>query len=537
MSEPLPSGGVSRTEALVVLTLSAVAGGLWSLLVGQDTNWDQRNYHIYSVHAWLTGRTFTDLAPAQIQTWLNPLFYVPSYLLILYTPPLVAGVTTGALSGLNGMLVWILARRLCASYPQSMARWCALWVTVIGVSGSMFLSFVGTTFGECLPPVLAALICITTARGSWPQSDGARLFAAGCCLGFACGVKLTNLVYALGLTTTLLVIWPFVRFRLAHMGAYAAGGAAGFVAGGGYWSAMLWTNFRNPVFPFFNGIFKSPWYEPVNFQDTAYLPESFLRAAFLYPFEWLLGFFRPSNPLFFREPRFAFVAMLLPVALAVALVRLRGNLRREPEGGDSTSARDFWVMSLFFVFSYVFWLTRFGVQRYLLALEVLTGVVLLLSLGRLLRSAREVAVVLALITVASLLWTRATDWGHVPYEASWYGITHAEDPTARTLYIMTGGEPTSYVIPYLPDTARFVRVASNMPLEPVLPLGQRALRIVYQHEGPIRTLSVGAAEHDRERLLRFGLRIEPSTCRSFRSRLDTFWTCALTRMPYSGGAQ
>jgi hypothetical protein len=145
--------------------------------------------------------------------------------------------------------------------------------------------------------------------------------------------------------------------------------------------------------------------------------------------------------------------------------------------------------------------------------------------------------VLGLIAAVSILWTRPTDWAHIPYETSWYGISHAEDPTSRTLYVMTGGEPTSYVIPYLPQTARFVRVSGNMPLEPVLPLGQRALRIIFEHEGPIRTLSVGSAERDREQLERFGLHLDQASCRSFSSRLDTFWTCGLARMPYSGGAQ
>src|SRR5688500_8071941 len=41
--------------------------------LGQDTNWDLRNYHLYNAYAFLNDRQAMDLAPAGQQTWLNPL--------------------------------------------------------------------------------------------------------------------------------------------------------------------------------------------------------------------------------------------------------------------------------------------------------------------------------------------------------------------------------------------------------------------------------------------------------------------------------
>src|SRR5581483_5806636 len=40
--------------------------------VGTDTDWDLRNYHAYNAHALLSGRLWTDIAPAQSQTFLSP---------------------------------------------------------------------------------------------------------------------------------------------------------------------------------------------------------------------------------------------------------------------------------------------------------------------------------------------------------------------------------------------------------------------------------------------------------------------------------
>ncbi len=531
MNGETQSGSLSRTEGLLVLALCITACAAWALFVGQDTNWDQRNYHIYTAHAWLTGRTTLDVAAAQIQTWLNPLPYVPAYLLIRYAPPALAGAGIGALSAASGLLLWIFARRVCRGYALTHARWCAALVSVLGVSGSMSLSLTGTTFTECVPFVLAALLLVVSDRYD-SRTAGWRLFGAGCSLGMACGLKLTNLVYLIGLTVTLLVLWPLLRHRIGSLLAYAAGAVAGFGVTGGYWAAKLWRQFENPVFPFFNGIFQSPYYAAVNFKDSSFVPTSYVKAALAYPFEWATGQFLPSNPLFFRELRFVLVAVVLPIAMASVLIRHRPD---RPTGQDDPDPRvhQFWTVSVFFAVSYVLWLVQFGAQRYIAALEALAGVVLLVALGQMLRNGRAVAMTLGVMALATLLWTRPSDWTHVPYGTSWYGINHAEDAAARTLYIMTGWEPITYVIPSLPSAARFARISGNLPLEPDTPLGQRVLRVIHQHDGPLRSLAMASSEPEHERLARFGLQLEAESCRMFQSRLDTLRTCQLTRLPSS----
>jgi len=110
---------------VVVLGLSVAATATYAICAGQDTNWDQRNYHLYGVYAWLTGRTFADVAPAQLQTWHNPLVSLPQYLSIRHLPPVFAGLALGALAGVNGPLLWALTRRLQSgerSWPRSPAR-------------------------------------------------------------------------------------------------------------------------------------------------------------------------------------------------------------------------------------------------------------------------------------------------------------------------------------------------------------------------------------------------------------------------------
>ena len=59
---------------------SLLAGAAYTWFAGEDINWDWRNYHEYSAFALIHGRFNEDVAPAGIQTFLNPLGYLPAYL-------------------------------------------------------------------------------------------------------------------------------------------------------------------------------------------------------------------------------------------------------------------------------------------------------------------------------------------------------------------------------------------------------------------------------------------------------------------------
>ena len=102
--------------------------------------------------------------------------------------------------------------------------------------------------------------------------------------------------------------------------------------------------------------------------------------------------------------------------------------------------------------------------------------------------------------------------------------------------MMGHDEPFAYVIPFMPDTSQFIRLTGNMPLDPNMPLGRKALSMIRAHTGTIRSLAVVELdEEDRARLARFGLALTPgSQCERFRSRLDTFTTCALTKNHQEG---
>ena len=90
---------------------------------------------------------------------------------------------------------------------------------------------------------------------------------------------------------------------------FAAGGAIGVLATGGAWAWMLWEQFGNPLFPFYNTIFRSPEAPIAAIADLRFMPRNIWDAA-LYPFYWLVGM-HPSSEWPFRDPRFAILFVLL----------------------------------------------------------------------------------------------------------------------------------------------------------------------------------------------------------------------------------
>ena len=71
----------------------------------------------------------------------------------------------------------------------------------------------------------------------------------------------------------------------------------------GPWWLTLYRGFGSPLFPYFNGLFRSPFAAPVNFNDARFLPRTVAQALF-YPLYWAI---RPQTlviELPTRDPRF-----------------------------------------------------------------------------------------------------------------------------------------------------------------------------------------------------------------------------------------
>jgi hypothetical protein len=65
-----------------LLILLMILMGLISVCLKNINLWDFENYHFYNAYAFLNNRLDYDIAPAQLQTYFNPLLDTFNYFII-----------------------------------------------------------------------------------------------------------------------------------------------------------------------------------------------------------------------------------------------------------------------------------------------------------------------------------------------------------------------------------------------------------------------------------------------------------------------
>src|SRR5438552_13011452 len=144
-------GGAQRllVEAAALIASMLAAGAISAFLLRQDANWDLRNYHFYNAWAYLHGRLGWDLAPAQLQTFLNPLLDLPFYWMVVadWPPRLIAF----AMALPAGIGAFFLARILILLFRDVRARerWGYIALAfVVGITASGPVSLLGSTMND-----------------------------------------------------------------------------------------------------------------------------------------------------------------------------------------------------------------------------------------------------------------------------------------------------------------------------------------------------------------------------------------------------
>jgi hypothetical protein len=483
--------------ALIIAGAMAV-GAAYAGWAGEDANWDWQNYHEYNVWALLNGRYDHDVTPPGFQTYFNSYIYFPWYYLRHTLPPAVAGMIMGAVHGLNLALVYWLSRIVLG--PAANA-WTVAAAVVLATFGPMTLSETGTSFSDILTaiPIIAGLALMLAADEPRPT----RYIGAGLLIGLAVGFKLTNIVFAIGLGAAALA----ATRPLLAMTYLAIGGAIGSVIAGGAWSLMLWREFGNPFFPLVNSLFPSPEMQSITILDRQFIPHGVLDGL-AYPFYWLIGNFR-SSELPFRDARFAMVFVLIPIVIAGRIKAAHALLsRRELQ------------LLIFFAAAYAVWLILFSIQRYAVALELLTGPLIVLLLARLFTAFRadsssrglgkRASLTILAIAAIAAAWTQPTDWWRRPWSNPYQPAIPSRLSQPATYFLLD--KPLAYIAPLLPAGSRFYMIA-DIAL-PILPGGKfdRRIRAGLKEPLPVGVweIHIKGKPFRAEALTAYGLTIDAS---------------------------
>jgi hypothetical protein len=457
-----------------MLAAACLAGGLAALHFGFALEWDLLNYHFYNPHALFTGRQAIDVVPAQLQSFLNPALYLPLYLLFKYLGPVAMVFIIGAIQAGQLLLLVMILQQLTGQRLTD--RWILLPVAALGLAGPVFLHQLGGTQGDTLLslPVLAGFLLVATDLS---RADGARTvqtgLMAGLLLGAAVAMKLTFAIYAVSVGLAAIVCFDGSRrWRMAF--SLILGGILGAALTGGAWFIHLWQQYGNPLFPYFNDVFNSPYVNSEDFRDLRFMPRSMVEWL-LYPLYWL------QDPYRVWEWQFRDIRMLLVLALVFLMPVFTWRRMR----GKAPALGFAWV---FVGISYLLWLRLFSIYRYLSVIEMLAPVVIFASVFLLSRSRRVI-----LVTLAVLLSTQFLVHYHRG-DASWEFRPGTDTLLAAlpadAMVLIASYEPVAYAALWMSDEIPLVRTRANFmrTSQPQHKLHEMAHFRVRQHSGPFYLL-------------------------------------------------
>jgi hypothetical protein len=426
----------------VVLAL-ALLSGLAVLVLGQDDNTDLRRYRFYIGYAFVHGRLDDDLAPAALGTYLNPVLDAVNYLGIAHLPPRVFGFLLGALQGLNPALVFLMARRLLGNGRG--IRLPELLVALLAATGSTARSLLGTTMGDTVAsiPALLALLLVLEGLGKPNRPAGAALLllGAGWLGGVGVALKLTMGPYLVALAAVIAVMTGRRSVGARAAAAFVAGAVLGFLTLGGYWCWQMWERFGNPLFPFANQLFRSPYLPAAAIRDLRWAakgPMDYLSPPFVMAF----GATRRLQEIPFRDARFLLVVLAGLLWLVLRLAR-----RRPPLSAAQS------LLLVYVMVAYATWLVAFYYYRYAAVLEFLAPLVfVILAQAAIPRLARPVllgAGVLVLLTASGGSWLRHGWWDR------WWRVRLPPQAQVPDCLVLLDSPLSSFLIPYFPRETRF----------------------------------------------------------------------------------
>lgn len=472
MTNPPPRSENARRgwiTTLAVFGIAIVGFGAASVAMGEDAGWDLKNYHIYDGYAFLTGRWGRDIAPAQLQEFHNPTLDAATYLLIAALRPVWCGFVLGAIQGVNFGLVYLISWALLRDFGTKARFAVSLLSAMTGAYGAVGVCELGTLFHDVTLAVLVLLALLLLLKGSTPTRKRSGVpwieYGSGLALGAGIGLKNTLAMYVVGFAAGFFVLDASLPERVKKVASWGFGLAAGVLLSGGHWMYRLYREFGNPVFPYYNSIFKSPYAQMNSWVDDTWVPKTVVDAV-KFPFSFAVRS-SESMAMPFQDLRFPVVWLSGLTVFAIGAVHWVAKRISASEGevfpavalerGDEAS------FLIFFFASYIVWQSKLAAYRFLAALELLAPLAVLVLLSKVVRDRRQLVGPVVIVFAILAVTMRPPDFGRVPFGKRFISVTTPKLPDpGKSTVVMTSGAPMSYVIPSFPPKVRFVRIEGNL---------------------------------------------------------------------------
>lgn len=490
--------------AVATLWLAIACAFVWlTLRLGRDTPWDYFAYHGYAAWTVFQNRFEQDWFGAGLQGYLNPLGFVPFGLMQrLGFNSVATGIGLALVHSLNGLVMALLCRDIAARQD----RWDVFLPAVaLSCMSPVLLAHLGSTFTDPIGSISVLLAVWLISR----ETERAY-FWAGMASGLAIAIKLSNAVFVVAIVLASALFWrDGGRHWLRRMVAQAVGGVLGLLLFQGYWSWQLYKHMASPLFPFFNQIFKSPYYPiegaPVgrfnarSFEELLYSPIELAKYS-----SWTT----------MEIPAPSLIPLVTFVVMIVFLMRrLWLHSRRE----SVNSCGHMYRLCAFVVVSYVLWAKSSGNARYAIPMFMVMGALAVFMVRDMLPKRYGVLLAWMLVVLQfGMTWDAGIiRWRSQQWTQAWMPVDLPKSIASKPALFLTIARQshTHLVMDVHPDSAFVVLLNGQMSVPSTGAGSERLHELMKKYSGNIKVIAQAPSLLDIEISL-------PSLVRRMNGTLD-----------------
>src|SRR5262249_55207663 len=117
------------------------------------------------------------------------------------------------------------------------------------------------------------------------------------------------------------------------------------------------------------------------------------------------------------------------------------------------------IAFLWFYFAgFMLWAFIFAYQRYLIPIELLTGITIWVLVSQIVTDRRTITVAMTVFLIVSLATIKVPDWSHwtgAPHRGNYFGLNVSAEVASTPADYLVYGKWMTYILPFLNPDSRF----------------------------------------------------------------------------------
>lgn len=477
--------------------------GIAAILHIKAPSWDWNSYRYYNGWAFFNNRLDIDIMPALFRSYFNPLIDALFYLTIKYLNnyPVIFLL----LHSLKFSVFLFLSYKIYLHIYKKKSTKVAL--VIYSLILTIFSPILILEFSFDSQDVLLGCGILATVyiliKNLYENSKNRNLFLtfAGLLLGCIAGLKYVFLIYCIAIFAIIILQHNKIFDLKKTLGLLTLNILIGFFLTDGYWLYIIWQKFSNPLFPYFNNIFKSPYADIENilhYDMNIVKPINFIEFI-TYPFLKYKGY----------EWRYFDLKFSLTYISIIIVTLFSFQINKNKDKIDYIINYNSSIFIILFTStSYFVNLILFGQVRYLMPLYALASIIILfciislvqIFLHKYIYKTQLIYFILLIILIPLInSYELFTPKKHYNITKIKNVITTTSPNIEDNAIVLVASLPISYAIPSLNPNAKYIGLAIPEHLKEDLINKYKKIKNIYYISTPLENIDLKYA-NDAENL-------------------------------------